>query len=413
MRKWADLLEADAAQLAPIEAVGSTRTLAEVRSWDLPYAAECLRFYGELADKVGGMTAPTVPDRFGFTIREPHGVVGAIVPWNWPLVMAAWKLAPAIAAGNSVVLKPSELTPFSAVRMAELAIEAGLPPGVLNIVQGDGRSTGDALCRHDLVSKMTFTGSTETGQAIMRACAESGPKPVSLELGGKSPQVVFGDARDLEEVSAIVARSITLNAGQVCVAGSRLIVEECVHDEVIDRITKAFESHLIGPTWEARVTMGPIISERQVSRIEQVVTRSIAAGADVLSGGGRQTGVTGGFYHQPTLLTGLRNESEAVVDEIFGPVLTVQTFSEEAEAFSLANDSRFGLAAGVYTADLDRSLRAVRTLEAGTVWVNGYKRTMDIVLPTGGFKRSGVGKDLGLEAYSANLRCKAVLIHTS
>jgi aldehyde dehydrogenase (NAD+) len=410
MRRWADLIEADTASLAPLEAIGSTRTIAEILAWDVSYTAECLRFFAEFADKSGGEVVATTPDKLGFTITEPYGVIAAIVPWNLPLVMAAWKIAPAIAAGNSVVLKPSELTPFSIVRIAELAIEAGLPAGVFNVVQGDGCVVGDPLCRHRLVSKVSFTGSTRTGAAIMQACAITGPKPVTLELGGKSPQIVFADAKDIAQTAAIVARAITLNSGQVCVAGSRLLVQDRVADEVVGRIKDAFEAHRLGPTWGADTTMGPIISEKQLGQIDSIVARALIDGGEALTGGGRALAPQEGSYYAPTLLIGLDQDSEAVRGEIFGPVLTVQTFGDEAEAYALANDSNYGLAAGVHTGDLNRALRATRALDTGTVWVNRYGRSNDFMLPTGGFKQSGIGKDLGREAYMACLKTKAALI---
>lgn len=410
MRRWADLIDADMDNLAPLEALGSTRNIAEIRAWDVNYSAECIRFFAEFIDKVGGEVATTTPNKLGFTITEPYGVVAAIAPWNLPLVMSAWKIAPAIAAGNSIVLKPSELTPFSIIRLAELAIEAGLPKGVFNIVQGEGYAVGDPLVRHPLVGKVTFTGSTRTGAAIMAACAETGPKPVTLELGGKSPQIVFNDTADLDKTAAIVAKAITLNAGQVCVAGSRLLVQDKVADQFIDRIITAFKAHRPGPTWQADATIGPIISEPQLDRIDGMVQRAIASGAEALSGGSRAPSPQQGSFYSPTLLSNVTSDSECVRDEIFGPVLTVQRFSEEDEAYAMANDSRYGLAAGVHTGDLARALRATRALEAGTVWVNRYGRSNDMILPTGGFKQSGIGKDLGREAYMANLKSKVALI---
>lgn len=409
LRRWADLIEADMDVLAPLEALGSTRMIHEIRAWDVTYTAETIRFFAEWADKIGGEVAATTPDKLGLTIHEPYGVVAAIAPWNLPLVMAAWKIAPAIAAGNSIVLKPSEMTPFSIVRLAELAIEAGLPAGIFNIVQGDGRSVGDPLVRCPQVAKVTFTGSTATGAAIMTACAQSGAKPVTLELGGKSPQIIFADAA-LEQASAIVARAITLNAGQVCVAGSRLLVQESVADKVIDHIVAAFSVHRAGPTWASDSTIGPIISAGQLDRIDGIVRRAVADGAEVLTGGTRATAPQDGSYFQPTLLHNAAQHSEAVQSEIFGPVLTVQTFADEAEAYALANDSAYGLAAGVHTNDLPRALRATRALEAGTIWVNRYGRSNDFILPTGGYKQSGIGKDLGREAYLANLKTKVALI---
>jgi len=324
--------------------------------------------------------------------------------------MACWKIAPAIAAGNAVVLKPSELTPFSIVRLAELAVIAGLPAGIFNIVQGDGRIVGDALCRHPKPGKVTFTGSTQTGAKIMTACAQSGTKPVTLELGGKSPQIVFADASNLERVSATIARAITGNAGQVCVAGSRLIVEERIVEELVQRISGHFAKLEPGPTWSAGATLPPIISHAQCERIDGIVQRTIASGAQVMTGGARAVSPNDGAYYLPTILANVDNTALAVREEIFGPVLTVQTFRDEEQAFQLANDSPYGLAAGVHTRDVAKALRATRALEVGTVWVNRYGRSNDYILPTGGYKRSGIGKDLGRQAYEANLRYKTALI---
>ncbi|MDR6676588.1 aldehyde dehydrogenase family protein [Pseudomonas oryzihabitans] len=409
MRRWADLVEADGEVLGPLEAVGSTRPLREVLAWDIPYVAEGIRFFAEFADKHGGEVAATATSHLGMQITEPYGVVGAIAPWNFPLSMAGWKIAPALAAGNAVVIKPSELTPFSILRLAELATLAGLPAGILSVVQGDGRMTGDALCRHPRIGKVTFTGSTGTGSAIMTACAESGPKPVTLELGGKSPQLVFADAPDLARTARSVAAAITGNAGQVCVSGSRLLVQRAALEPMLEGIRTAFAELRPGPTWSAEATLAPIISHRQGQRIHDIVTRSRAAGAEILVGGELQDGL-GGAYYQPTLIAGVSADNPAVREEIFGPVLTVQVFDDEAEALALAEHPTYGLAAGVHTADLGRALRLTRALEAGTVWVNRYGRSHDWIIPTGGYKRSGIGKDLGRAAFEANLRSKSVLI---
>ncbi|KUM42973.1 aldehyde dehydrogenase family protein [Pseudomonas sp. EpS/L25] len=409
MRRWADLVEADGEVLGPLEAVGSTRPLREVMAWDIPYVAEGIRFFAEFADKHGGEVAATATSHLGLQITEPYGVVGAIAPWNFPLSMAGWKMAPALAAGNAVVIKPSELTPFSILRLAELAVLAGLPAGILSVVQGDGRVTGDALCRHPRIGKITFTGSTGTGTAIMTACAESGPKPVTLELGGKSPQLVFADVPDLARTARSVAAAITGNAGQVCVSGSRLLVQRAALEPILDGIRAAFAELRPGPTWSAEATLAPIISHRQGQRIQDIVTRSRAAGAEILLGGALEEGL-GGAYYQPTLIAGVGADNPAVREEIFGPVLTVQVFDDEAEALALADHPTYGLAAGVHTADLGRALRLTRALEAGTVWVNRYGRSHDWIIPTGGYKRSGIGKDLGRAAFEANLRSKSVLI---
>jgi len=409
MRRWADLVEADGEVLGPLEAVGSTRPLREVLAWDIPYVAEGIRFFAEFADKHGGEVAATATSHLGLQITEPYGVVGAIAPWNFPLSMAGWKMAPALAAGNAVVIKPSELTPFSILRLAELAVLAGLPAGILSVVQGDGRVTGDALCRHPRIGKVTFTGSTGTGTAIMTACAESGPKPVTLELGGKSPQLVFADAPDLARTARSVAAAITGNAGQVCVSGSRLLVQRAALEPMLEGLRAAFAALRPGPTWSAEATLSPIISHRQGQRIHDIVNRSRAAGAEILLGGELEEGL-GGSYYPPTLISGVSADNPAVREEIFGPVLTVQVFDDEAEALALADHPTYGLAAGVHTADLGRALRLTRALEVGTVWVNRYGRSHDWIIPTGGYKRSGIGKDLGRAAYEATLRSKSVLI---
>jgi aldehyde dehydrogenase (NAD+) len=408
MRRWAELVEADAPTLGQLEAVGSTRPVNDAVTWDVPFTAEGIRFFAEFADKVGGDIAATQADHLGFVIAEPIGVIGAIAPWNFPLVMASWKCAPALAAGNAVVLKPSELTPFSVLRLAELAVAAGIPAGLFNVVNGRGDTTGDAIARHPGIGKVTFTGSTRTGSIIMAACAMSGPKPVTLELGGKSPQLVFDDAIDLDRVAGTVAKAIFSNAGQVCVAGSRLIVQRRVADELLDRIASNARRLNAGPTWRSDTTLPPIISHRQVERIAAIVDRTRDAGASVLLGG--QPLAQPGSFYAPTILDGVNSAMEAVREEIFGPVLTVQRFEDEEEALALGNDSMYGLAAGVHTRDLQRALRAVRTLQAGTVWVNRYGRTSDFVIPTGGYKQSGIGKDLGRQAYESNLKHKSVLV---
>jgi aldehyde dehydrogenase (NAD+) len=411
LRRWAELIEADASSLGMMEGVGSTRPVRDAIAHDVPFTAEGIRFFAEYADKLGGEVAATRSDHLGMVVAQPFGVVGAIAPWNFPLSMVSWKAGPALAAGNAVVLKPSEITPFTAIRMAQLATEAGVPPGIFNVVQGDGRTAGAALCAHPLVNKVTFTGSTATGAQIMAACALHGPKPVTLELGGKSPQVVFDDVPDLDRTADIVARAITANAGQVCIAGSRLIAHKRVAGALADRIVKKFAQLRPGPTWDDSATLSPIASRAQLARIEQIVQRARDAGAELLCGGS----ATGdcGYYYLPTLMANVDAANPAVREEIFGPVLTLQTFDEEDEAFALASHESYGLAAGVHTANAGRAMRAMRHIEAGTVWINRYGRTADFILPTGGWGRSGFGKDLGRQAVEANLRFKTVLMDFS
>ncbi len=409
LRRWADLIDSHRDELARLETLGSARPISQATAWDVPYLAETIRFFAELADKCGGEVAATANDRLGLTVAEPYGIVAAIVPWNFPLVIAGWKLAPALAAGNAVVLKPSELTPFSVLRLAELAIDAGLPAGVLNVVQGDGAQTGDALCRHPDVAKITFTGSTATGAAIMAASAASGLKPMTLELGGKCPQLVFADA-DLELASRCVSHAILSNAGQVCVAGSRLIVQRRCHDEMVDRLAALMLQVTPGPTWQEATGFSPIISQGQLDRIDGIVKRTVCQGAEALIGAREMDGLGDGSFYAPTILTAVDGEMDATREEVFGPVLTVQSFDDEEEGIALANHPLYGLAAGVYTRDISRALRAVREIEAGTVWINRYGRTEDFIIPTGGYKRSGIGMDLGRQAFEANQRMKSVLI---
>ncbi len=410
LRRWADLVDSQAIELGKLEAISSTRPVQDAIGWDVPTTAECIRFYSEFADKHGGDIAATQADQLGMVIAEPIGVVGAIAPWNFPLVMATWKIAPALAAGNAVVLKPSEMTPFSVLRLAELAVEAGLPAGLFNVVTGLGHTTGDAIVRHPGIGKVTFTGSTKTGAHIMAACAHTGPKPVTLELGGKSPQIVFGDVEDIDKVAATISRAILNNAGQVCVAGSRLLVQDTVAEALLEKLVACSKTVNAGPTWSASTTYSPIISQGQAKGIDERVQKSIRDGACAHIGGNFIGDPESGAYFQPTLLTNVDNSMAAVQEEIFGPVMTVQTFATEEEAYALANDSVYGLAAGVYTSNINRGLRAIRQIQAGTVWMNRYGRSADFIIPTGGYKQSGIGKDLGRQAYEANLKFKSVLI---
>lgn len=407
LHAWADLIEREAEALGQLESVASTRPIGQSISGDVAVTAEQIRFFAEFADKEGGDLVPTAADKLGLVESEPHGVVGAITPWNFPISMAGWKLGPALAAGNAVVLKPSEMTPWSALMLAELAVRAGLPEGLINVVLGDGAMTGNAITGHPGISKVSFTGSTAAGSAIMANIARSGIKPMTLELGGKSPQLVFADA-DLDLAAGCVARGILANAGQVCVAGSRLLVHVAVLDALVEKIRTLLGEIAPGATWDAATSYSPIISERQLARIEDVVNAAKAEGAEVLAGGGRID--HGGYFYQPTLLGSVGTDSPAVTQEIFGPVLTVQAFETEEDAVALANRTTYGLCAGVYTRELSRAMRISRSLEAGTVWVNRYGRSRDHILPTGGFRGSGLGKDLGRQAYRENRRTKSVLV---
>ncbi|MBZ9765475.1 aldehyde dehydrogenase family protein [Mesorhizobium sp. CA6] len=407
LHAWADLMEAEAQTLARIEALSSTRPVGQLVAGDIAVTAEQIRFFAEFADKEGSELVPTDDASLGMIMSVPYGVVGAITPWNFPISMAGWKLGPALAAGNAVVLKPSEMTPFSAIYMAELAVRAGLPSGLINVVLGDGPTTGTALTGHPEIAKVSFTGSTRAGSAIMENVARTGVKPMTLELGGKSPQIVFADA-DLDKAATAIAGSVTFNAGQACVAGTRLIVEKSVADRLTASILEKMKAVRPGPTWEETTQYSPIISHGQRARVDGIVRAAVSAGGECLIGGGAMEAP--GYFYEPTLIANVSQGNPAIVEEIFGPVLTVQTFDSEEEALALSSHPTYGLASGLFTADLSRTIRFARRLEAGTVWVNRYSRSRDHILPTGGYKRSGIGKDLGREAYLANRRTKSVLI---
>ncbi|MBR0687488.1 aldehyde dehydrogenase family protein [Bradyrhizobium manausense] len=408
LKRWADLIESEAETLARVEAISSTRPVGQLVAGDIAITAEQIRFFAEFADKEGGDLAPTDDAHLGMIMTEPYGVVGAITPWNFPINMAGWKLGPALAAGNAVVLKPSEMTPFSSIVLARLAVKAGLPAGLINIVLGDGATTGSAITGHPDIAKVSFTGSTGAGAAIMANIARTGIKPMTLELGGKSPQIVFADA-DLDQAAAAIAGNILANAGQACVAGSRLIAHTLVAEQLVDAIIARMQAVQAGPTWDAATTYSPIISEKQRSRIHAIVRTARAEGAECLTGG--EPMEAKGYFYTPTLLANVDRSSVALTEEIFGPVLTLQTFTTEDEALALADHPTYGLAAGLFTRDVSRAMRITRALAAGTVWVNRYGRSRDHILPTGGYKHSGIGKDLGREAYHANRRSKSVLIH--
>ena len=407
LQNWADLVEADAANLAKLEVIPSTRLIREVIAGDIAVSVEQIRFFAEMADKEGGALAPTAQDHLGFTLPEPYGVIGAITPWNYPLSMAVWKLAPALAAGNAVVLKPSEMTPFSVLRLVELAEAAGVPKGLINVVQGNGLVTGTALVSHPNVGKISFTGSTRAGAEIQATLARTGLKPVTLELGGKSPQVVFADA-DVDRSLACVARGFLPNAGQTCVAGTRLIIHDSLVDRAVAYLKDQITSLRPGRTWEEDTTFSPLISQAQCDRVETIVTQAQQAGAEILTGTGQMD--EPGTFYSPTLIAATHRDNPAIQQEIFAPVLTIQTFTEDEEAIALADHADYGLCAGIYTQDISRALRVTRAMQAGTVWVNRYGRSRDHILPTGGYKASGLGKDLGKEAYMGALKMKTVLI---
>lgn len=406
LRRWADLVEAHGEELARLESVVSPRIYGISLARDVRALSELIRYNAELADKINGEVLASAHDVWSLVVREPYGVVAGIAPWNAPLFLSALKLAPALAAGNAVVLKPAEGTPYSLVRLVQLAIEAGVPKGLVAVVPGLGAETGSALVRHPQVNYISFTGSTASGARIMADAAMHGLKPVSLELGGKSPQLVCADAPDLDRVADYVATSFTGNAGQICFCGTRLVVDERIADDLVERITRRVRSAQPGPTWSGATTLAPIFSEAQARRIEDIVARAKSQGAQVLEGGARADTPYGGAYFQPTLIQSDSPANPIVQEEVFGPVLAVQRFRDFDEGLALADHPVYGLAAAVHTSDLNRALKAARAIQAGTVWVNHYGPTADFNGPNSPYKQSGMGQDGGVGALTKYLKTK-------
>jgi betaine-aldehyde dehydrogenase len=406
--RWADLLEEHVDELGLLETRDMGMALGDAR-WCAGNAAAIMRYYAGAVDKLFGSTIPVDRDGIVLTFREPIGVVALITPWNFPLNIANWKTAPAIAAGNTVVLKPASLSPLTALRYAELGLEAGLPPGVLNVVPGPGRAVGDALVEHPLVGKVGFTGSTEVGVEIARKAAGT-IKRVTLELGGKSACIVFADA-DLAKAGRLAPFSVFENAGQDCCARSRLLVEESAKDELLEHYVAATRAIVVGDPEADGTQMGPLVSSAQRETVEGYVETGVAEGATVLEGGNRPEGLERGYFLRPTILDGCTNEMTVAREEIFGPVVSVITFREEAEAIRLANDTPYGLSGSLWTRDGARQLRVARALRTGGIGVNSNSSVFPQA-PFGGYKQSGVGKELGMEGLIHNTELKSVFVST-
>src|SRR5712692_2123627 len=409
--KLGDLLEQNLEEFAELESLDNGKPLSVARIADVPLAVDLFRYMAGWATKIEGSTIPISASGakfFAYTLREPVGVVGQIIPWNFPLLMAAWKLGPALAAGCTVVVKPAEQTPLTALRLGELIMQAGFPAGVVNIVPGFGETAGAALASHPDVDKVAFTGSTEVGKLIVQASAGN-LKRVSLELGGKSPNVIFRDA-DLDAAADGAAAAIFFNHGQCCCAGSRLFVEKPAYDKVLERVSEMSQKIKLGPGWEPDTEMGPLVSEEQLRRVTGYLDTGRSEGACIFTGGGRPDGdLAKGYFVQPTVFTDVRNDMKIMQEEIFGPVVAVTAFTDVEDVVRASNDTTYGLAAGIWTQDVAKAHRAAAALKAGTVWINCYN-VFDAASPFGGYKQSGYGREMGHHALDLYTQIKSVWV---
>ncbi|WP_327439226.1 aldehyde dehydrogenase [Pseudomonas donghuensis] len=406
---FADLLLANAEELALLETLDMGKPIADSLSIDIPAAANAIRWNAEAIDKIYDEVAATPSDQLGLVTRSPVGVVAAIVPWNFPLMMACWKLGPALATGNSVILKPSEKSPLTAIRIAQLAIEAGLPAGVLNVLPGYGHTVGKALALHMDVDTLVFTGSTRIAKQLMVYAGESNMKRVWLEAGGKSPNIVFADAPDLQAAAEAAASAIAFNQGEVCIAGSRLLVERSIKERFLPMVVEALKAWKPGHALDPDTRVGALVDTTQLDTVLGYIEAGKADGATLVTGGERVLEDTCGVYVQPAIFDGVTNAMRIAREEIFGPVLSVITFDSPEEAIAIANDSPFGLAAAVWTSNISRAHNTARALRAGSVWVNQYDGG-DMTAPFGGFKQSGNGRDKSLHALDKYTELKATWI---
>lgn len=407
--KLAELIAKHADELALLETLDMGKPISNARNSDLRAVGECVRWYGEAIDKIYDEIAPTPKTALALITREPLGVVGAVVPWNFPLLMAAWKFAPALAAGNSVVLKPAEQSPLTALRVAELAMEAGIPAGVFNVVPGFGETAGQALGRHMDVDAISFTGSSEVGKLFLTYAGQSNMKIVSLECGGKTPAIVFADTPDLDAAAAGAADGIFYNSGQVCDASSRLLVEEKIHDIFLAKVGALAAAYQPGDPLDAKTRMGAMVDAKQTERVMGFIAKGKEDGARLSLGGKQVRKESGGFYIEPTIFDSVDNRMTIAREEIFGPVLSAMTFKTPEEALRLANDSHYGLEANLWTNDLTKAFKLARSLRVGTVTINN-RDGGGIEVPFGGYKQSGFGRDKSLHALQKYTQLKTTYI---
>nr|AUF72237.1 aldehyde dehydrogenase 2F1 [Syntrichia caninervis] len=404
--KLADLFEKNADLIAAVEALDNGKAFNMARNVDVPAAASCLRYYGGWADKIEGKVIDTTPDTFNYIRKEPIGVCGQIIPWNFPILMWAWKIGPVVATGNTVVLKSAEQTPLSAYVAASLVKEAGFPPGVINIITGLGKVCGAAMSAHMDIDKIAFTGSTVVGRQIMKAAAGSNLKKVTLELGGKSPNIVFADA-DLDEAINWVNFGIYFNHGQCCCAGSRIYVEEPIYEKFIERFRQRASENAVGDPFSKDTFQGPQVSQLQFDRIMGYIDEGKKSGATVETGGNRIGNK--GYFIEPTIFSNVTEDMKIQQEEIFGPVCTISKFKNKADVIKIGNNTTYGLAAAVHTTNLNTAIEVANALRAGTVWVNTYN-TLHHALPFGGYKESGIGRELGEAALDNYIQTKTVSI---
>jgi aldehyde dehydrogenase (NAD+)/phenylacetaldehyde dehydrogenase len=407
LMRAAERLQSRAEEFGRVETLDNGKPIFESSKIDMPAAAECLSYFGESADKLYGETHMGRPDAMLLTLREPVGVVGAITPWNFPLLQAMWKIAPALALGNAVILKPASATPLTALLFAELLAEAGLPPGAFQVLPGPGAVLGQAMAEHPGIDKISFTGETETGKSILRAAAGT-VKRVSMELGGKSPNVVFADA-DLEAAARGAINAIFYGKGELCSAGSRLLVEASVHDALMEKVVARAQKMSPADPLDPKTRLGSLVSEKQRDVVARYVESGKREGAKLVAGGNRASVAGKGAFFEATVFDGVTPEMTIAREEIFGPVLSTLTFRDEADAVAVGNSTIYGLAAAVWSKDIKKALRTARSLQAGTVWINAYN-LYDPALPFGGYKQSGFGRERGRYALEEYTQVKSIWV---